>query len=129
MTKALWILIPLMALALSCPEPPNLGGFIGPGELSNRLRGDSVDYFCHGRTGDVITIALKGLSPGLDPRVWLVDPDGVEEAFDDDGGGDGNSLIRQHTLRRTGVYTIRVGSYEDRPGGFTLTVDGSCREN
>lgn len=63
-----------------------------------------------GTTDEVITLRVTSQTAGLDPHVSLIDPEKAEEAADDDGGENGNSLIKDHVLKRTGEYTVVVGS-------------------
>ncbi|HYN87294.1 MAG TPA: pre-peptidase C-terminal domain-containing protein [Ardenticatenaceae bacterium] len=73
--------------------------------------------------GDVINIAVNaGEGTGLDPRVWIQDPDGTQIAYDDDSGGDRNSLISEFTLPTTGTYFIAVNAFGGLEGGYNLTV-------
>ncbi len=84
--------------------------------------GGQCQYSFEGSAGDIVTLAMDSSSPGLDPQLRLLGPDGEEVAFDDDSGGDGNSLIHGFRLCCTGRYTILAESYGVPTGKFTLLV-------
>ena len=99
-------------------------------------------YTFSGTTGDVVTIELcrtdntGGMGGTLDPFVCLLDPLGVVEIFDDDGGGMpgcdvdgpfGSSIIGEHSLQSTGTYTIIASSFQGlggEIGTYRLEVSG-----
>ncbi len=104
--------------------PPPCGGRIAYGETaSGRLSpGASCFYQFVGAAGEFVTISMAGFDAQLDPYLELVDPGGVVETFDDDGGGNRASLIL-HQLLKTGTYTIVARAYADRSGGpFQLAL-------
>lgn len=70
----------------------------------------SSSFAFAGRAGEVISLRVNSMSPGLDPNISLVDPEDQVEASDDDSGGRGNSLIKNHALKKTGQYTVIVRS-------------------
>jgi hypothetical protein len=71
-----------------------------------------------GIAGDVLTIRMDATGGTLDPFLELIDPRGQVIAFDDDGGGDFNSLIGGYTLPETGSYTIAARRFGG-PDGVT----------
>jgi hypothetical protein len=106
-----------------------LGGRLEPGvEVSVRLWGEPADYVYEGKAGEVINLSVTSRTAGLDPSVRLLDPSESQEAFDDDSGGQGNALIRNHALRNSGEYTARIETDEDRPGevAVLLSVGGNA---
>ncbi|HYU30796.1 MAG TPA: hypothetical protein VEW48_01415 [Thermoanaerobaculia bacterium] len=81
-----------------------------------------------GHAGEVITLQVNSMSPGLDPNISLVDPKSQVEAFDDDSGGHGNSLIKDHALKKTGQYTVIVRSDGQSQGEVeVLLTKGASR--
>jgi len=107
--------LPEMA-APSLLPPPQLP----PPSLPERLSFDravtcavwktDVLFIFAGKAGEAITISVKSKTPGLDPHVVLFDSEKNKEASDDDGGGHGDSLIKNHVLKRSGLYTLSVGT-------------------
>jgi stress response protein SCP2 len=90
------------------------------GELSTSE--PTLDYVFTGQEGDVIIISQT--STDFDSYVYLLDSSGSEIAYNDDGGGNSNSLIGPFTLPASGSYTVRAASYGgDGTGSFTLNVD------
>jgi hypothetical protein len=71
-----------------------------------------------GRTGDVVTIAVD--SPDFDAQLYLLDPSGLEIAFDDDSGADLNPLIAEFSLPSDGTYVIIVDGYRGVNGNRLL---------
>lgn len=105
--------------------PPQCGGVIALGEtVEDYLAlGDRCEYSFTGQAGDLVTIAMEALDSQLDPWLDLIDPQGNVEAFDDDAGGEHNSLIRVHELQRSGTYTILARAYQDSSAGlYRLTL-------
>ena len=81
----------------------------------------SLDYVFTGQAGDVI-VATES-SDDFDSYLHLLDSSGMELTYNDDGGGNLNSLIGPYTLPSTGSYTLRAGSLSsDSEGAFTLTL-------
>lgn len=72
----------------------------------------------------VIDLKANNKVGGGDPYLFLLDPQGKQVAFDDDGGGFPNAQIR-YTPAVTGEFTIQATSLGAPPPGgmgFTLTV-------
>lgn len=89
--------------------------------------GGGCEYRFSGTMGQYVTVRLtKDYNASLDPYLELHDPAGIIEAFDDDSGGNSNSLISRHRLMRSGTYKIIATSYQQSGGGsFTLTLTDS----
>lgn len=106
-----------------------IAGQINSGDSRSNSVNNSmgIGYTFEGRAGDVVRIALT--SNDFDPYLILLDPDGREIAYDDDGGGGLNSQIRNFELPEDGTYTIVVSSFltqadgQSFSGEFTLSFD------
>jgi hypothetical protein len=73
--------------------------------------------------GQYVTIRMDAVDPSvLDTYLELYDDAGVLVAEDDDGGGDGNSLIVGFPIVVTGTYTIHALTYSGA-GDYVLGVD------
>jgi hypothetical protein len=84
--------------------------------VSGALGAGAEDFWTFsGASGDTITIALE--SDDFDTVLQLLDGDGFEVAYDDDGGGNSNSLIWNYVLPETGYYTILVRAFSDEGAG------------
>ena len=70
--------------------------------------------------GGPVTIRTTGTT---DTQGWLYNSAGTQLATDDDGGTGTNFQITQQTLS-AGTYFVRVGSYLDRVGPYTLQIRG-----
>lgn len=100
-----------------------LGGRLEPGvEVPVRLWGEPADYTYEGTAGEVIDVSVESRTKGLDPNVRLLDPSAAQEAFDDDGGANGDALIRGHVLQSSGDYTVRIESDENRRGEVAVLL-------
>jgi hypothetical protein len=95
-----------------------------PGKVVTRSiwKGDIL-FFFKGKAGETITLHVASKTQGLDPYVALLDPDKQEEASDDDSGGQGNSLIRNHALKKSGRYTVKVGTAERKEGRVKILLN------
>ncbi|SIQ78602.1 hypothetical protein SAMN05920897_11510 [Alkalispirochaeta americana] len=76
-------------------------------------------YEYEGRPGQSVRIALD--SDDFDPVLYVSDPDGRPLAMDDDGGGDGNSLL-DIVLPSSGMYRLFVTSFYEAYGDYRLTI-------
>lgn len=83
-------------------------------------------YAFEGQAGDVVTIAMDATSQNLDTLLFLIDPNGVEIAFNDDSNETTNSLIAGQVLQEDGEYIIIGtrfgGDYGGTIGAYTLTL-------
>ena len=80
-------------------------------------------YTFRGAAGDSIYIKLT--AEDFDCYVSLLDETGSEITYDDDSGGDHDSLIDGFVLPADGVYTIVVLSFDYRNSGTVVTGDYS----
>jgi hypothetical protein len=105
----------LLVYLSACRDSSTLPETLVPGKAVTRaLWKDGVILFFQGKVGEVVTIHATSQTPGLDPNLALLDPEQKEEAFDDDSGGQGNSLIKDHALKKSGRYTVRINAaHED----------------
>jgi hypothetical protein len=112
-----WALHPL-AVARPDPNPPaNLPETLVPGKVVLRTVWEEDVFFSfEGKAGEVITISVTSKTPGLDPHMALLDSEKTEEASDDDSGGHGDSLLKNHVLKKSGRYTVSVGAAQGEKG-------------
>lgn len=127
---------------------PSIGGIIGGSEtlnyqpdLASAVRiasGQSVPgsitpddkfdlYIFEGRAGDLITIDLRATSDTLDTLLFLIDPNGVEIASNDDSNETTNSLITDLLLSQDGDYIVIATHYGAIYGGTTGGYNLSLR--
>jgi hypothetical protein len=78
----------------------------------------NATFTFEGRAGDVVTLAVD--SPDFDAQLYLLDPSGLEIAFDDDSGSDLNPLIANFSLPSDGTYVIIVDGYRGVNGSRLL---------
>lgn len=83
-------------------------------------------YFFTGAAGDLVTIHVAAISPGLDPALALNDPAGVQLArADGDPFGASTSDARlDYQLPTSGVYLVIVSAMNASAGDFLLRVSG-----
>lgn len=84
-------------------------------------------YAFQGEAGDVVTISMEGLNGTLDPVLFLIDPNNVQIAQNDDANRDTtNSLISEFTLPEDGQYIIIATHFGARfgvtAGDYRLTL-------
>jgi hypothetical protein len=103
-----------------------------PGRYSGEIPvGGGQSWTYVGRLGEILTIRVIAEAPpneqnpqGLDPIVYVYDPDGTLLAEDDDSGPRFDPLLENLRLPVAGIYTIEVRSYADTTGGaYTLIVE------
>lgn len=83
----------------------------------------AIYYTFEGSEGDVLDITLDS-GESIDTFISLLDPEGFEIAFNDDGGAGFDPELRGVALRADGAYSLVVRPYiEGDSGAFTLTVD------
>jgi len=84
-------------------------------------------YSFQAQQGDVVSIAMNATGGTLDPALYLISPDGIQIAFNDDvaPGENRNSAIENQTLAFTGTYYIIATHYGLQVGGTqgTFTLD------
>jgi hypothetical protein len=111
-------------ITLTLGTPPEPGG--GPIEIGETVEGNLQatvhdEWTFTADAGDYVTISMT--SNAFDTYLELYDPFGVSIAYDDDSGGNLNSLIRNLQLSTAGTYTIRARSYSGQSSGpYTLTL-------
>lgn len=88
-------------------------------------------YAFSGRSGDVVSIGMNSRSGTLDPALYLISPDNLPIAANDDVifGENPNSLIDEVTLPSTGTYYIISTRYGLNYGGTTGTFELSLVQN
>jgi hypothetical protein len=90
--------------------------------LTGNIRPDNKFdvYAFDGLVGDVVTISMNGTLPTLDTLLFLIDPNQVEIARNDDANADTrNSLINRVTLGANGRYYILATHFGAIYGGTT----------
>ena len=98
-------------------------GSIGYGDtISANLRsGNEDEWVFEGSGGDIITISLTA---SFDTYLELIDEDGNQVAFNDDGGQGLNSMIDNFRLPADGTYTIIARGFSNRASGiYNLSLD------
>jgi len=77
-----------------------------------------------GKAGDVITLTVtsKIATGGFDPYVRLLDPEEKEEASDDDSGGHGDCIIKDHALKKSGQYHVFIGGEDNKEGEVEILL-------
>lgn len=97
---------------------------------------DEDSSYFEGVAGQRATIRMSKQSSGLDSYLYLYDPDGRQIAYDDDSGGNYDSLISAVALPATGRYRISSQSWGGRSVGdyaLLLQLDGGaggqCAQN
>lgn len=80
-------------------------------------------YAFEGQAGDRITIGMNASGGTLDPALYLISPENIQVAFNDDvtPGENPNSVIERVTLASTGTYYILATHYGLNVGGTTGT--------
>lgn len=105
------------------PSPPEIIEF-GKAVIRHVWpKGLSVAF--QGKAGEVITLQVTGKTStgGFDPFVRLLDPRGNEEASDDDSGGKGDCLIKEHALKEDGEYRVFIGAEDRKEGEVEILVE------
>jgi hypothetical protein len=114
---------------------PSCGGVLSSGAAASShgqtlvIAGDSCLFTFDGAVGNMIWLAVSatGSGIGFDPVAELLAP-GFRPADAPEAIGDGDvftgmSVIRNHTLARTGRYTVRVSDYgNDDTGSFFIRL-------
>jgi hypothetical protein len=95
------------------------------GELSSAQPTQS--YIFEGETGQSVTALL--VSEDFDTTLTLLDSSGNQIAYNDDGGGNGDSLIAFFEVPSTGTYTFQVAAYSTTDGDYSLSLESPSVEN
>jgi hypothetical protein len=84
-----------------------------------------VVYSFEGQQGDVVTIGMNATGGTVDPTLYLISPEGIQVAFNDDvsPGEDSNSVINKVTLASSGTYYIIATHYGLNLGGTQGTYE------
>ncbi len=113
-------------LTLSEAEPPpvNTGNIEAGQTIEAELAPAATDeWTLVAEAGQVFSIAVYAEGNNFDTTLSIVDPDGSEIAFDDDGATNLNSMLRGWRSPADGAFVIHVASYSGRGGGpYALTV-------
>ena len=84
-------------------------------------------YSFEAQQGDVITAVMNATGGTLDPALYLISPDGIQVAYNDDivPGENRNSAIEDQALAFTGTYYLIATHYGLQVGGTygTYTLD------
>ncbi|HYU30797.1 MAG TPA: hypothetical protein VEW48_01420 [Thermoanaerobaculia bacterium] len=121
---ALIALLVLFTAGTACSPAPTLPENLVPGRAVTRtVWKKDLHFLFEGKAGEVIALRVTSKASGLDPHVSLIDPEDAEEASDDDSGEHGNSLIKDHILKRTGEYTVIVGSDGKAQGKVEILLE------
>lgn len=84
-------------------------------------------YRFQGQAGDQVTISMNATSSTLDTLLFLIDPNGVEIAQNDDSNETTNSLITGITLAQDGEYIVIATHYGTIYGGTTGSYNLNLR--
>lgn len=98
----LTLLLPSLALAQDAPALTY--GAETTGEITEAA--PEVRYTFTGAAGDLIIARMTAVQQGLDSYLSLLDSEGAELTFNDDGGGSLNSLLGPFMLPTDGTYTL-----------------------
>lgn len=85
-------------------------------------------YTFDATAGDVVSVSMTASSQTLDTLLYLIDPNGIQIASNDDivAGTNTNSLISNITVSQTGTYTVIAthfgGIYGGTVGPYTLNL-------
>ncbi len=94
---------------------------IGDTIVAELTIGERTEYTFEAREGDLVQIDLE--SDDFDAYLYLLDSQGNELVYDDDGGDGLNSRISGYTIPNDGTYTIQTASISDGTGGaYTLSL-------
>jgi hypothetical protein len=108
-------------------EPPQINtGSIEPGQMVEATLAPSAidEWTLVAEAGQTFTIALYAQSGSFDTTLRILDENGAELVYDDDGGPGLNSQVRGWEAPVDGAYTIRVGSFSSYgEGPYMLMVE------
>lgn len=106
---------------------PITGGDVVNGSITPTNKVDL--YAFDALAGDIVTITMNAASGNLDPKLYLIGPNGAVVAQNDDAvaGENRNSIISNFTLPDDGQYIIIATHYGDQfgvtSGAYTLSLD------
>jgi len=93
------------------------------GEIKLKGPGSACAYRIFATAGDLLTIRMKATSSALNPLVKLFDESSSQEAIGSTTSGGDESNIANHRLLRSGVYSIKAGSFNDESlGPFKVSL-------
>ncbi len=111
--------------AIDCGDSVS-GSWIGECLSDNQPGSYARQFTFEGTAGLLIVIDLTS---AVDTYMVLIDPSGMEEEYDDDGGDGTNSRISM-ALSSTGTYTIEATTYySGETGSFDLSLRCSDAED
>lgn len=111
--------------ALASATPTAYGQTVS-GSITDQRR--FVIYSFEGQQGDIVTIGMNATGGTLDPALYLISPEGIQVAYNDDAtpGENRNSVISEATLASSGTYYIIAThfalNYGGTQGTYTLTL-------
>jgi hypothetical protein len=77
--------------------------------------------------GETVTLTMRSVSGGLDPFLVLLDANNHILAYDDDGAGGRDAVLRNITLPQSGSYTVAATRYQQAQGytsgEYVLTIE------
>ncbi len=116
---------PVSCATTSIATNQSLSGSLTPSCPSTRRRGSYAKlYTFSANANDAISVSMN--SGAFDAYLYLIGPSGSLLAFDDDSGGNRNSLIRL-TAPTSGSYTVEATSYAaGSTGAFGLSLGVSA---
>ena len=88
-------------------------------------------YVFNGQVGDIVSIGMQNTGGTLDPKLFLIGPNGFEIAVNDDEipGQNANALINQVTLPQDGQYIIIATRFGVQYGGTEGTYSLTLQQN
>jgi hypothetical protein len=109
------------------PGGPITGG--GPIDYGDTVVGEIASFdpedawTFDGTQGDLVTITMSATGGNLDSYLTLLDPQGLEVAYNDDCCGSYNSQIAFFSLPSSGEYTVVASRYGQATGSSTGTYE------
>jgi hypothetical protein len=127
------LLLVLLTLLLGAPIAAHaqLGDVLTIGTpASGSITAETLErrYIFEAAAGEIISASMTATTEGLDTYLTLIAPDGVPVSFDDDSGGNRNSLLGPIRLQATGAYVLAAssccpGSTEPSLGDYSIVVN------
>ncbi|MGF1507578.1 MAG: pre-peptidase C-terminal domain-containing protein [Anaerolineae bacterium] len=126
------VVSPLPDTGLETPDaagsgtgPEITGG--GPISVGETNTGEITDSFAADQwsieleEGQTILIEVRNIGEDTDPVLTVIDPDGNQAGYDDDGGEDRDSRLA-FTALMSGIYTLRVEVFGLSTGPYQISV-------